>query len=132
MLTITKQSDYAILFISKLRERKDFISLSELVKETKLPQRFLARIAAELAKNKIVVSREGKVGGYKLVTDLKNISLYNFLKIFEKDVAFCKCSDKSYCCDYQKICHHKNFLTHKLNLIVTQTLKKYTLADIYE
>ena len=132
MLTITKQSDYAILFISKLREQKDFVSLTEFIKETKLPQRFLARIAAELVKNKIVISKEGKEGGYKLIADLKKFSLYDFLKIFEKDVAFCKCSDDDYCCDYQKICHHHNFLKNKLNLIVVQALKKYSLADIYE
>lgn len=132
MLTITRQSDYAILFISELRKKNDFIPLSELVKETHLPQRFLARIAAELAKNKIVVSKEGKIGGYKLIADLNKISLYNFFKIFEKDVAFCKCSSKNYCCDFTKICHHKNFLKNKLNFAVVQELKKYTLADMYD
>jgi len=130
MLTITKQSDYAILFLSNLVGKKEYIPLSELIEKTKLPQRFLARIAAELVKNKIVESREGKIGGYKIVTDLKKISLYNFLNIFEKDISFCKCCDAEYSCDYEGICHHHSFLKSKLNKVISKELKRYSLADL--
>ena len=130
MLTITKQSDYAILFLSNLIGKKEYIPLSELINKTKLPQRFLARIAAELVKNKIVESREGKVGGYKIVTDLKKTSLYDFLNIFEKDISFCKCCDTEYSCDYEGICHHHGFLKSKLNKVISKELKRYSLADL--
>lgn len=130
MLTITKQSDYAMLFLSNLIGKKNYVPLSNLVEKTKLPQRYLARIAAELVKNKIVVSKEGKIGGYKLVTNLSEITLHDFLKIFEKEVAFCKCSDADYCCDYQEICQHKSFFKTKLNQVLIQGLKQYTLADL--
>lgn len=132
MLTITKQSDYAILFIEKLRGKKDFISLSDLVKKTKLPQRFLARIAAELVKNKIVTSREGKVGGYKLLANLNKVSLYDFLKIFEKDVALCRCTDDDYGCQYENICDHHHFLKGRLNTVVISQLKNIKLSQIFD
>jgi len=131
MLTITKQSDYALLFISKLIEKKDYISLSELVKDTKLPQRFLARIAAVLVSHKIVESREGKMGGYQLTANLKKTSLYDFLKIFEKDVAICKCSDDHESCQYSDICLHHHFLEGKLNKILVAQLKKVSLSELF-
>jgi Rrf2 family protein len=84
MLVINKQTDYAILFISNLRQKKDFVPLSEIVEKTKLPQRFLARIAAQLVKNQIITSREGKVGGYKLSINLNKLSLYDFLRFLKK------------------------------------------------
>jgi len=130
MLTITKQSDYGILFLENLVGKKDYIPLSELIEKTQLPKRFLARIAATLVKNKIVISREGKIGGYKLIKNLNKFSLHDFLTIFEKEVSLCKCSNDDYCCDYEKLCHHKSFMKKKLNQVLTQELKRYTLADL--
>lgn len=130
MLTITKQSDYGIILIEQLEGKKDFIPLSELVKQTKLPQRFLARIASILVKNKIILSKEGKVGGYKLADNLNKITLYDFLKIFEKEVAICRCFDGDHCCDYQKICRHKTFIRKKLNQTLIEALKRFTLTDL--
>jgi len=130
MLTITKQSDYGILFLENLIGKKDFIPLSELVEKTHLPKRFLARIAATLVKNKVVESREGKVGGYKLAKNLNKITLHDFLKFFEKDVAVCRCFDDDYCCDYEGICQHQSFIRTKLNDVLIKELKRYTLNDL--
>jgi len=100
------------------------------VKKTKLPKRFLARIAAELAKHKIVESKEGKEGGYKLSKQAKNISLYNYLKIFEGELNFVKCGDDNYQCQWEKICSQKNFLQKKLNRIFIDELKKWPLENL--
>lgn len=130
MLTISNQSDYGILFIEFLKNKKKYASLSELVEETGLPKRFLARISATLAKKGIVESKEGKEGGYKLATGLNKITLYDYLRIFEKDVEMTKCSDKNYDCPYDKICSHKKLLSGKLNNIVIRELKKTKLSEI--
>lgn len=131
MLTITNQSDYGILFISYLINQDDYVPLSEMVKKMKLPSRFLARIAAQLVKNKIVVSREGKVGGYKLTEKIEKISLYHYLKIFEGDLALSKCRDVKYHCPWEKLCQHKSFFQHTLHGIVTSALKRFRLKDLF-
>jgi Rrf2 family protein len=132
MLVINKQTDYAILFIYNLRQKKDFVPLSEIVEKTKLPQRFLARIAAQLVKNQIITSREGKVGGYKLSINLNKLSLYDFLKIFEKETVVCRCLDDNYDCRYEKICHHHHFLKDQLNNIFISRLKKIKLNQLFD
>lgn len=133
MLNITKQSDYAMLFVTYLNGKKDrYVPLSELIKETKMPQRFLARIAAELVKKQIVVSREGKVGGYKLTDKTFDTSLYDFLSIFEGDPSFVNCSKPNYRCPWDYICVHKSFLRHSLHDLISQELKKHKLRDIFK
>lgn len=131
MLTITNQSDYGILFISYLIGKDDYVPLSKIVEEIKLPSRFLARIAAQLAKNKIVVSREGKVGGYKLSDKINTLTLYEYLKIFEKDLILAKCADIKYQCPWEKLCHHKSFFQHSLHKVIVSALKQFKLKDLF-
>lgn len=131
MLTITNQSDYGFLFLSFLLNKKSYVSISELTEQLGLPRRFLAKICAALVKKGIVVSKEGKVGGYKLTADLKKISLYEYLLIFEKDIAITKCAHADFECPYDTVCLHKSFLRNKLNTIVISELRKTSLRDIF-
>jgi Rrf2 family protein len=130
MLNISKQSDYGMLFISYLLHKKDFVPLSELIEKTKLPKRFLARIAAQLVKNKIVESKEGKVGGYKLARKFNEVNLYDYLKIFEGDLSFVDCCTSNCYCPWETICQQKSFLKNKLNKNVAYQLKKWKLVDL--
>lgn len=130
MLNLTNQSDYGILFISSLINKTDYVPLSELIHETKLPRRFLARIAAELVKQGIVVSREGKTGGYTLAKGIEKVSLYDYLRIFEGDLSFVDCSKSNYTCQWEKICSQKNFLSKKLSLILKNELMNWKLIDV--
>jgi Rrf2 family protein len=130
MLTITNQSDYGILFLSSLRFKDDYVSLNELVFATKLPRRFLARIAATLVKHKIVESKEGKTGGYKLTSYANTVTLYDYLRIFEGDMNLAKCCGKEYCCKYKNICKHKDYLQKILTKTLIEELKKIPLKSI--
>lgn len=131
MLNIGTQSDYGILMISYLLNKDDFVPLSELIKKMKLPQRYLARIASSLAKNGVLKSREGKIGGYKLSEKAKDISLYDYLKIFEGDLMLTKCSDKDFDCPWDGTCQHKGFFKNSLTKILTKELKKYKLLQLF-
>lgn len=130
MLTISNQSDYGIILISSLVGKKDYSPLSELLEKTKLPKRYLARIASILSNNKIIKSKEGKVGGYKLIGDLNKISLFDYLKIFEGDFHLCKCHVQDYCCQYKNICHHQVSFRKKVDDIICGQLKKIKLSQL--
>lgn len=130
MLAITKQSDYGLILISFIYKKDRLVKLSELINETKLPKRFLARIAAELAKEGLLISKEGKTGGYKIAPKLKTTTLYDYLKIFENDVVVCGCFDESYQCKFESICHHKSYIKKNLNVVLTNELKKVKLLQM--
>lgn len=132
MLTLSKKSDYALIIISQLVGKKDFVPLSELIENTDLPRRFLARIAATLVSNKLLISREGRVGGYVLSPNIDSISLYDFLCIFETNMDFLKCLKSTKAkCKYEKICTHQVGVRTKLNDVVLQQLKKTKLVDLF-
>ena len=132
MLTLSKQSDYALIILSQLIGKEEYIPLSELVKHTNLPQRFLARIAARLVSEKLLLSREGRIGGYKLTSHVEKINFYDFLRIFEKRLDFLNClephADK---CRFEKVCKHRKGVRTKLNEIVMGQLKQTRLLDIF-
>lgn len=129
MFAMNNKSDYGLLLISRLKQRNEYTSLSRLVDETRLPPRFIARIAAELVKAGILASKEGKVGGYKIAKDLHEVSLSEYLGYFEDRVELVKCVDGHYECRFSPICRHGAFFKTKLNTIVQAELRKWTLAD---
>lgn len=130
MLNITKQSDYGLILISFIYKRNGLVKLSELIKKTKLPQRFLARIAAKLVKNGLLISKEGKSGGYLITQKIKSISLYDYLIIFENNVIVSSCVDQNFDCKFEKICNHKDFIKKRLNVVLTKELKKIKLLEL--
>lgn len=130
MLSLTKQTDYALLFLERLAKEKSYLSLSQLIKETQLPPRFLARIASALVKNQIIESREGKIGGYKLTKKFYRISFFDFLKIFEKNLSPTDCLKKNHYCQYEKICRHQTIIKKEINFWLTQPLKKIKLKEV--
>ena len=132
MLAITKQSDYGLILISFVYKKNGLVRLSELIEATKLPQRFLARIAAELVKNNLLISKEGKSGGYIISSKIKNISLYDYLTIFENDIIVSSCVDKDFDCKFEKICNHKDFIKKRLNIVLTKELKKIKLLQLID
>ena len=130
MLTLNKQSDYGLIILHQLIKEKEWIPLSRLVKETKLPPRFLARIAAVLVTKKILVSKEGRVGGYKVSSSIYTTSFFDYLSIFEKNLTFLKCLTNKKKCKYDTVCCHKSNIKTKLNDIVLTQLKKISLKEI--
>lgn len=132
MLTINNQSDYALLLVSSLMGKDNYIPLSDLVEKTNLPHRFLARIAAQLVKKGVLSSREGKVGGYKLSNKFRNMNLYNFLTIFEGDLLFAKCLDKNYECRFEDLCAHKDLMKGKINKILEKNLSEIKVTSLFK
>lgn len=131
MLKLSKKSDYGLLIISKLLHTDEFVALSKLVEHTKLPLRFLARISAILARNGVLMSREGRVGGYKLGKRFSAMSAYDFLVIFENNLCMIGCQDESGKCKFQHICKHKDGVISKLQTIILRDLKKVMLSELF-
>ena len=132
MLTLNKQSDYGLIILHKLSEEKKLVPLSRLVEETRLPPRFLARIAAILVKKKLLISREGRIGGYILSPSITTLSLFDYLSIFEKNLTFLKCLTTKKKCKYDSVCCHRLNIKTKLNDIVLNQLKHITLLEIFK
>jgi len=131
MLKLSKKSDYGLLIISKLLHTEEYMSLSKLVENTKLPLRFLARISAVLAKHGVLMSREGRVGGYKLGKRFPLLTAYDFLAIFETNLCMTGCQEDGHVCKFDKICKHKGPIRMKLQTVILRDLKKVQLSELF-
>lgn len=131
MLKISKQSDYGLILTFYLyKNRKNIVSLSKLIEKTKLPKRFLARIASRLVRGGLLKSQEGKTGGYKVTDRVKKISFYDYLKIFEDDIQLTRCINSNYRCQFKAVCQHRDFLKNYVNKALVNELKKIKFLQL--
>jgi len=131
MFSLHKKTDYALTAIFYLSKETDrYMPLWYLIDKTHMPQRFLARITADLVRASILESKEGRSGGYKLLKDLKNITLFDFLELFEDEVQFMDCQKPGYKCEREGRCKHRIFFRKRLAQLLSNELKKITLADV--
>ncbi len=128
MFVLSTKTEYGLLILEYLKGRDEFVSLSQIQAELGLPQRFAARITADLTRCGLLESREGRTGGYRLSNRLGEFSLFDFLQIFER-IALVKCSNPQYRCIFQKSCQHRNAM-RKIEKKIIKDLKKYKLSSI--
>jgi len=93
MIRINRQTDYAIrvvLALAKHRERKR-IPTAEIQKEMLIPQAFLPRIVAELARGGFLATFPGRDGGIELSRSAGQINLRQVVEYFEGPICVSDC-----------------------------------------
>ncbi|MFA5318607.1 MAG: Rrf2 family transcriptional regulator [Patescibacteria group bacterium] len=98
MFTVSTKSGYGLIVMLELAKnyKKDFVSLTDIAKKNKLSANYLLQIVQPLVKAKLIESKEGKGGGYRLVRDPKKISILEILEILEGEVNMVKCLVKDH------------------------------------
>lgn len=97
-MKITKEEDYAILFMSVLAIRKDrLLSLQEISDDFGIPYYFLKKIARQLKDARLVKAKEGAAGGYSLNMPAKEITLAEIIEAIRGPMALVDCAEGSYC-----------------------------------
>lgn len=130
MITISKKVEYSIILISFLAKNGGkTISLAEASKRLNLPYRFLGQLASALRSAKIVVSREGKSGGYSLVPDWRERTLYDLLEALGENKHMVKCLGEGETCAMAEKCGIRGIWSKLENSFVGE-LKKIKLSEI--
>lgn len=121
MKLLTRDTDYAVralLFMAKQRETK--ISVSELVKQLKIPRPFLRKILQLLNKKKIVQSYKGQCGGFLLATPPDRIFLLDLIEIFQGPLKLNECLFKKNICPDVLTCVLKTRIEYIQQYVVSQ------------
>ncbi len=130
MKLITRDTDYALralCFIVKSKEK--LVSVSELVRELKIPKPFLRKILQILNKRRILKSYKGLGGGFSLAIAPKRILLVDLIEIFQGPLRLNECFFKKMKCPNMKRCA----LRRKINNIekyVIRELKSITVVSL--
>lgn len=128
---IARDTDYAIraLVFMAASSGKDVVTVDEIVKEDRLPEKFLRRILQRLAKKKVLRSHKGKRGGFSFLKSPGKIRLTDLIEIFQGKLDFTNCLLKGRICPNVNKC----LLRKKLKgicFLVKKELEKITIASL--
>jgi len=130
MKLITRDTDYAIkaiCFMAKKRYR--VVSVSELVKELKIPRPFLRKILQILNKGNVLKSYKGSGGGFILNRPAYKIFILDLITANQGPFELFGHTIKNKACHNTKKC----ILKKKLDVIennIKKELKNITIADL--
>lgn len=129
-MKIAKKEDFALIFMSALAkyDSKRYVSLSSVAKEEHLSPLFLKHIAKELLDKKLIESREGISGGYRLKKDPRSVSISDIVGAVSEGVISPSCSHGKSCRIKKSSCSCLS-LWDKVNQQLFAYLKNISLAD---
>jgi len=130
MKLITRDTDYAVravCFIAKCK--KKIISVSELVKELKIPRPFLRKILQVLNKKGILKSHKGQGGGFQLNVAANKIFLVDLIVIFQGPLKLNECFFKKLRCPNINSCSLRKKIEGIENYVVRE-LKTITINSL--
>ncbi len=132
MKLITRDTDYAIRALNYIvcNEGRT-VSITEMVRELKMPKPFLRKILQLLGINGILKSYKGKNGGFMLTREPDKIFLLDLMKIFQGQFKISECIFKKDTCPNQQYCllrteleSIEKMVLEKISAITLKSLKK--------
>lgn len=72
----------ALLHVARI-ENGDFVTIKAVASELDIPQNYLSKIFADLARAGVVESARGRAGGYRLAQEPGDISLMRIVSLFD-------------------------------------------------
>ncbi len=81
----------AVIYLAGRPDKKIQTGISTISRDLDLPAPFLAKILQQLVRHKILSSLKGPHGGFSLLKDPKEITLYEIVKVIEGDDIFNNC-----------------------------------------
>ncbi|HKZ35097.1 MAG TPA: Rrf2 family transcriptional regulator [Patescibacteria group bacterium] len=130
MLKLSRRVDLGILLLTDLARLNtgQSLSLSTWAQTKQLPYRFLTKIALNLKQAKLITSKEGRTGGYRLAKGIGQISLGEVIVRLEGKTSPVACLRGEACVAFP-YCRHKKVIGG-LAALVDKYLAKVTLQDL--
>jgi len=126
---VSTKSQYALSLLAYLTSSgDDFVSLAEVSEKEGISYGYLEEIVAPLKKAKIIVSKAGRSGGYKLAKEPEYVKISEVVEIFEGKTAPVKCLS-GHKCAKEGECKTRAVWS-KLKNSVDETLGRISLSDI--
>jgi Rrf2 family protein len=130
MKLITRDTDYAIRALCYIAKNKnDMVSVSELVRELRMPRPFLRKILQALNKKKYLRSYKGAGGGFKLNVRPDKIFLLDLIEIFQGPCRLSEHTFKNTLCPHTKNCKLKKRLD-AIEKVMIKNLGDITISCI--
>ncbi len=132
-MQLSRKADYGLRLVLELAKvyPNGRVATHEIAKRQAIPEPFLAKIVAELARSGLVVSKRGSGGGVFLARPPEEITLLDVIEALDGPIAFAPCRDNPYLCCWTGQCVLEEVLKGA-TAVVEQYLGNLTFADVLE
>jgi Rrf2 family protein len=130
-MQITRSGEYGLrglLFLAKQPPEKVTL-VSEISKEQKIPETFLAKIFQRLSKVGLLRSARGAKGGFSLGKPAREITMREIVEAIEGPIAFNRCLLRQGECDEEKVCSLRK-VWEKAQQRFVEILDRTTIEDL--
>ena len=102
MLKITRKVEYALIALRhmQLKQSEELTSTKEIATRYGVPQQLLAKTLQHMARDGIIEAVQGPAGGYRLATNLEQISMKDFFEKLEGPLGMMDCYFDSDCIQF--------------------------------
>ncbi|OGF26599.1 hypothetical protein A2477_01765 [Candidatus Falkowbacteria bacterium RIFOXYC2_FULL_47_12] len=132
MFNVSTKSDYGFIVMLELAKqyKKSCVPLAQIAANKKLSVGYLVQLIQPLVKDGLIISKEGKGGGYALAKSPQAISVLTILEALEGPAMLVKClkRNEQQCPGFAE-CEMRN-VWQALADEMRKILKKKTLADL--
>ena len=99
MLKITRKVEYALIALRhmQLKQSDKLTSTKEIATRYGVPQQLLAKTLQHMARDGIIEAVQGPTGGYRVATNLDQISMKDFFEKLEGPLGMMDCYFDSEC-----------------------------------
>ncbi|MBC7754493.1 MAG: Rrf2 family transcriptional regulator [Moraxellaceae bacterium] len=135
MNKINKKTEYALMALKYFVDQAvhespvGLISAKDLAEKTHTPFEVIARVLQALSSRGILKAEYGVSGGYQLVKNLEDISVYELMNVLENSSELAKCLGSDSECELSSKCNIISPMTH-LNSKVQNFYKSISLAEV--
>ena len=130
MLTLSKQTDYALLALTYLAGTGRAANTKEIAEQYDIPLELLAKILQKLTRERLLISTSGPTGGYRLARSSETVTVGEIVKIVDGAPALAQCMrPESAVCGQSEKCTIRAPLA-AINARILLLLDHITLAEI--
>lgn len=131
-MNFNKTTDYALRVLSSMaRDQERLWRVDDIFQKTAVPYRYLRKLMTSLAADGIIVSIQGKNGGYRLSKPSAQITLLEIVNIVDPEFVKCKCFFGFESCSLETSCvMHDKWIAVQNSVIAT--LSQTTLGELNE
>ena len=129
-MILTKTTEYAVRVLAYMsKEKNQLLSAKYLHEQLNIPYKYLTRLMTDLAKSGYLMSVKGRDGGFRIIKDLKEISLANIVQSVEGMDSFNACILGFHECSNENPCA-MHFVWEENKKKLLQTLESTSLSDL--
>lgn len=130
-MRLTKEGDYICRIIRCLSKSYDYMPAKYISEQEHISKGEVLKLLHKLVNLNIVESKKGSQGGYKLIINIKEVTLLDMISLLDKDIYISECMKPNVVCinNVNRQCKiHKKLL--KLQNKIYEEFKSQTLYEI--